>query len=269
VELEHFAAEPDFWRDIYTGSNGNVYSRIQQYRRSLVLAWIDELRLPAGSIALELGCGAGLTAVALAQRGLRVQALDATSAMVELAREQAAAAGVADRVEVNVGDAHELPFDAASVNLVVAMGLIPWLHDPRAALSEIARVLRPRGTVVVTCDNAHRLDHLLDPLWSKLLAPVRDAVGPLLPDSWRPRPAPVAAYHSVRQFDKLVVEAGLHPVKGQTFGFGPFTFLARSLLPERLGVRLHDRLQGAADRGAWLLSRTGAQYAVAARRGAS
>jgi ubiquinone/menaquinone biosynthesis C-methylase UbiE len=266
MELHHFAAESEFWRDIYTGSD--VYSRIQQYRRSLVLTWIDELRLPEGSVALELGCGAGLTAVALARRGLRVQALDATPAMVELAREQAAAAGLADSVAVSVGDAHELPFEGASVNLVVAMGLIPWLDDPRAALGEIARVLRPWGTVVITCDNARRLDHLLDPLWSKRLAVVRDAVGPLLPDSWRPAPAPTAEYHSISEFNDLVAAAGLQLIKGQTFGFGPFTFLARPVLPQRIGVRLNDRLQGAADRGSWPLGRIGAQYAVVARRGA-
>lgn len=261
---DFFAAESRFWRDIYTGRD--VYSRIQQYRKSLVLSWVDELGLRPGSAVLEVGCGAGLTAVALAQRGFRVHATDGVPAMVELAREQAAAAGVDDMLEVSLSDAQELGPDDNSFDLVVAIGLIPWLESPLTALREMARVLAPGGTLIVSCDNARRLDHLLDPMWSDRLAGVRTAIGKRLPASWRPRPVPDARYHSIEEFNDLLSAAGFRVEKGRTLGFGPFTFLSRPVLPQRLGVRLHERMQRAADRGAWILRRTGAQYVVVARK---
>jgi ubiquinone/menaquinone biosynthesis C-methylase UbiE len=261
---DFFAAESRFWRDIYTGRD--VYSRIQQYRKSLVLSWVEELGLPPGSAVLEVGCGAGLTAVGLAQRGLRVHATDGVPEMVELARQQAAAAGVDDRLEVTLSDAQELEAEDNTVDLVLAIGLIPWVESPLTAIREMARVLAPGGTLIVSCDNARRLDHLLDPMWSDRLAGVRTAVGKRLPSSWRPRPVPDAQYHSIQEFNDLLSAAGLRVENGCTFGFGPFTFLSRPVLPQRLGVRLHEGMQRAADRGARILRGTGAQYIVSARK---
>jgi ubiquinone/menaquinone biosynthesis C-methylase UbiE len=261
---DFFAAQSRFWRDIYSGDD--VYSRIQRYRKSLVLSWVEQLGLPAGSAVLEVGCGAGLTAVGLAQRGLRVHATDGVPAMVELALEQAAAAGVAEMLDVTRSDAQELPFEDDSFDLVVAMGLIPWVESPLMAMREMARVLLPGGRLIVSCDNRRRLDHLLDPIWSDRLAGMRSAVGKRLPPSWRPRAVPDARYHSIQDFNHLLSTAGFGAEKGQTFGFGPFTFLSRPLLPQRLGVRLHHRMQRAADHGSSVLGRTGAQYIVMARK---
>jgi ubiquinone/menaquinone biosynthesis C-methylase UbiE len=260
---DFFAAESGFWRDVYAGSD--VYSRILQYRRSLVLSWVDELRLPAGSAVLEVGCGAGLTAVDLARRGLRVRATDRVPAMVELTRQHAAAAGVSDTLEVTLGDARELDFDGDAFDLVLAIGLIPWVESPFTVMAEMSRVLRAGGMLLISCDNSRRLDHLLDPMWSGRLAGVRTAIGRRLPASWRPRPVPDAHYHSVEEFTELLSAAGFSAEKGQTFGFGPFTFLSRVVLPDGLGVRLHQRMQRASDRGARVLRNAGAQYIVLAR----
>jgi hypothetical protein len=49
-------------------------------------------------------------------------------------------------------------------------------------------------------------------------------------------------------------------------GFGPFSFLGRTLLPDPLGIRLHHRLQALADRGVAGLRSTGSQYVVLARK---
>ena len=79
---DYFADQSDFWREIY--GSGDVYALIHQERRAQMLAWVDELGLPRGSRVLDAGCGAGLAATALAQRGLRVHATDAVPDMVEL-----------------------------------------------------------------------------------------------------------------------------------------------------------------------------------------
>ena len=261
---EHFAAESDFWRAIYSADD--VYSVIHQYRQSLVLAWVDELGLPVGATALDVGCGAGLTAIELAERALRVEATDAVEAMVDLARRQAAAAGLSDVVHVTQADAHELAFDAGTFDLVTAMGVIPWLRSPSLALAEMQRVLKPGGVLLVNCDNAARLDHLLDPAWNRQLATARRCVATLVPGSWLPAPGAPVDQHSIHEFDRMLETAGLRKEKGKTFGFGPFTLFDRPMVPRRLEVRLHRRLQRAADRGSHLFGSRGAQYIVAARK---
>jgi 2-polyprenyl-3-methyl-5-hydroxy-6-metoxy-1,4-benzoquinol methylase len=261
---EYFSAEAEFWRAIYTA--GDVYGVIHQDRKSLVLAWVDELALPAGATALEVGCGAGLTAVELADRGLRVEATDAVQAMVDLARRHAAWAGLSDAVRVTRADAHQLTFDDGSFDLVLAMGVIPWLASPDVALREMARVLKPGGALLVNCDNAARLDHLVDPAWNRGLAGLRKLVAKLVPGSWLPAAGLPVGRHSIAEFDSLLSTAGLEKEKGTTFGFGPFTLFDRTLVPRRLEVPLHYRLQRRADRGSRLLGGRGAQYLVAARR---
>jgi SAM-dependent methyltransferase len=243
---DYFDAESAFWREIHTP--GDVYSLIREYRQSLALAWVDELDLQPGSAALDVGCGAGLTAIELAQRGLQVTATDHVGAMVDLAKEEAEAAGVGARVEVSVSDAQSLPFADACFELVVAMGLIPRLASPLAALCEIARVLKPDGTLIVSRETG--------------FASLRR----LLPPVWRPAAGPSAEMESVAEFDGLLWRTGFVKQEGHTFGFGPFAFAGGSVLSRRLGVRVQDWLQRAADRRRSSLKRPGTHYMVLARK---
>ncbi len=262
---DYFAAQSNFWSDIYRGED--VYALIHQQRRTQALAWVDDLGLPGESRVLDVGCGAGLAAAALAQRGLRVQASDAAPAMVDLARRHAEKTGVSDHVEFRTADVHKLPFEAASFDLVVALGVIPWLHSPYDAMKEIARVTRPGGSVILTCDNQKRLNYILDPRFNPRLARPREAIKRVFRRVNRlATPVGVVpSLHSPGEVDGLLGSAGLRKEKVRTLGFGPFTFLGRDVVPRALGVRLHQRLQAHADRGSSLSFR-GSQYLVHAKK---
>src|SRR2546421_6738338 len=81
----YFQSQSWFWREIY--ADNCVRADIIRDRHAAVLRWIDDLALPPGSQVLEIGCGAGFMAVALAQRGFRVQDIDSEEPMVVLARQ--------------------------------------------------------------------------------------------------------------------------------------------------------------------------------------
>ena len=101
----------------------------------------------AGDV-LELGTGAGANAAALLERYPRVSliATDVDPAMLDAATERLRPFG--ERVRVQQADATALPFDDGSFDAVVSLLMLHHVGDWRAALGEIARVLRPGGSLV-------------------------------------------------------------------------------------------------------------------------
>jgi SAM-dependent methyltransferase len=255
-----FQRDARHWADLYHDTS--VSSLIYQERRDRTLSWVENLGLAAGASALELGCGAGMLAVELARRGLRVSATDPAPAMVRLAQRHAVDA----EADVHVArvDAQHLGVANTAFELVVALGVVPWLHSPRAALFEMARVLRAGGYVIASADNRARLTHMIDPRYSPLLGPVRWLGRQVLREA--PRSGIRPKLHWVWEFDTLLDSVGLDKVSAVTIGFGPFTWLGHDLLPDALGRRIHRRLQCYADHTAPGLRWSGSQYLVLARK---
>jgi ubiquinone/menaquinone biosynthesis C-methylase UbiE len=253
------------WEDVR--QRDDPFSIIHQDRQARALDWIDDLRLPPGSPALEIGPGAGFMTVALAQRGFMVHAADTTPRLLDLARDRVAAAGVAARVRLMLADAHHLPFADHGFGLVVALGVVPWLRSAPLAVTEMARVLRPGGYLVLNADNPGRLALRLDPRHNPALAPARLAARSLLHSTGMQRPSGPAAVAARRraEFDAVLRDAGLELLKRSTFGFGPFTMFGLPVASGRAGLRLNARLQRLADQGVPGLRSAGAQYLVLAR----
>jgi 2-polyprenyl-3-methyl-5-hydroxy-6-metoxy-1,4-benzoquinol methylase len=263
---EFFSRASRFWSDIYTGDD--VYSVIHQRRRQITLDWLDALQLEGGLRALDAGCGGGAIALALAERGFEVDAVDSVESMVESARVKTFEAGLGGRVDVQQMDVQKLAFDEGSFEVVLALGVLPWVRSPPAVIAELARVTSPGGYVIANVDNSARLIHLLDPRFNPWIAPVRNVVkaGLLACGLRRPGSPPLSTELSRLEFDRLLAAAGLTPVKSKTFGFGVFTLLGRPILSDRLGVAVDRRLQRLADRGSPGLRSTGSQYLVLARK---
>jgi len=108
--------------------------------------------LHPGEVVLDLGSGAGADVLIAARRvapGGRVVGLDMTPEMVELARANAAAAGV-EGVEFLLGHLEEIPLPDASVDVVLSNCVINLAADKAVVLREAARVLRPGGRFAVS-----------------------------------------------------------------------------------------------------------------------
>ena len=94
--------------------------------------------------ALDIATGAGHTALAVAPRVARVVATDVTEAMLAAARDFLGSQGVRN-VDFEPADAEELPFLAASFDLVTCRIAAHHFPHPERFVSEVARVLRPGG----------------------------------------------------------------------------------------------------------------------------
>ena len=125
-----FEQRSAWWDHIYQESS--LEARIRRRRQQVALTWVEQLsRLhPAGLRVLEIGCGAGATAVELARRGHLVYALDRSPAMLQRTRNHAVTSGVGELVTPILGDAHRLLFPTGTFDLVLALGCCPGLRNP-------------------------------------------------------------------------------------------------------------------------------------------
>src|SRR5260370_35275021 len=98
----YFATNALTWHNMYT--RNDLWGDIHQRRLASFLSWVDRLNLNLDTPVADIGCGAGMSTLALAQRGYFVESTDGAAAKNELARENAAAAGVQSRVKAQVGD---------------------------------------------------------------------------------------------------------------------------------------------------------------------
>ncbi|TDC64008.1 methyltransferase domain-containing protein [Streptomyces hainanensis] len=117
---------------------------VGDYRRRALAA----LRLAPGHTVLDLGCGPGTAFDALARRvtpGGRVIGIDHDPRMVREARRRAAGAA---GIEALAADVHRLPLPDRSMDRARTDRVLQHVADPRQALAEARRVLRPGGLLV-------------------------------------------------------------------------------------------------------------------------
>jgi ubiquinone/menaquinone biosynthesis C-methylase UbiE len=137
-------------------------------------AIIDRMREAArvgpGSTVLDVACGPGLVALALAPGAGQVTGLDLTPAMLAKARELQQQSGLAN-LTWQEGRADALPYPEGSFDVVLTRFSFHHFTDPAKVLAEMVRVCRPGGRVVV-CDvytrpeqaaEYDRLERLRDP----------------------------------------------------------------------------------------------------------
>ena len=101
-----------------------------------------------GRDVLDLGCSGGFMAEALAARGARVTGIDPAEGAIAAARAHARAQGLRIGYDLGVGEA--LPYDAASFDAVVCVDVLEHVADLHKVMSQVARVLRPGGTIAIT-----------------------------------------------------------------------------------------------------------------------
>ncbi|MCC7242299.1 MAG: methyltransferase domain-containing protein [Acidobacteria bacterium] len=134
-----------------TATNSNpaeVYDRF--FVPALFAQWGPRVAAAAqiapGDHALDVGCGTGVLALAVAERALpagRVVGLDASEEMLGVARRKSSA------IEWVPGKAESLPFEDASFDAVLSQVALMLFEQPVGALRQMWRMLRPGGRLVV------------------------------------------------------------------------------------------------------------------------
>lgn len=134
-------------------TEGYLVTKDDLYDRTM--PWLGYMDFPAfvsevfrvaqpgpGRRILDLGCGKGFLAIALAHRGCEVVAIDISPKSIELAKQRADAAGVADKIDFQVMDCEQLEFPDDSFDAVIG-GFVLHHLDLEKVSAEISRVVRP------------------------------------------------------------------------------------------------------------------------------
>ena len=110
-----------------------------------VAADVAAAGLPAGAVVLDVGTGPGRVPRLIAQACPQVTVLgiDLSAEMIARASSVAAASPQTERITFQVANVAELPFEDASIDLVISSISLHHWDDPAAGLRDVVRVLRP------------------------------------------------------------------------------------------------------------------------------
>ena len=161
---DEFFLDPRVVRRSFDRASGtyDAAAAVQAEIRARLLERLDIVRLQPTAV-LDLGAGTGYASRELKRRysGAQVIALDSSLAML---RASAGQQRFLRRFSPVCADAHRLPLQSQSFDLVLSNLLIEWCHDPDAVFAEVARVLRPKGLFTFTTLGPDTLKELRD-LW--------------------------------------------------------------------------------------------------------
>lgn len=137
------------WADSVAGRMELLYSPGRTWEAT-ARALIGLLEL--GDV-LDIGSGDGVLAELIAEHAKSVTCLDVSAAVLEAARERLHAF---PHISYRQADMHELPFADSSYDQVFLMHALTYTREPERVLAQAARVLRPRGRLVIAALAAHK-----------------------------------------------------------------------------------------------------------------
>lgn len=129
-----------------TWMSGN-YATFATYLLDGALDFLASCNIPPNVKVLDVACGAGQTALPMAQNGINVTGIDIATNLIEEARKRAQAEGL--QVQFDEGDAEELPYEDASFDVVFSLMGAMFAPQPQKVAAELARVCRPGGRIIM------------------------------------------------------------------------------------------------------------------------
>jgi ubiquinone biosynthesis O-methyltransferase len=126
----------------------------QQTVRSRMV--ISMLEAKPNEVILDVGCGNGRDLIQLATKGCKCVGIDLSSKMIEEARKELLKNNI-EGVKLEIGDATNLRFSNQIFDKVFASEVLEHIPDYNKAISEMARVLKPSGCLVITTPNRRSL----------------------------------------------------------------------------------------------------------------
>ena len=128
-------------------STGRAYDEISRGISEGIRHCVMRLDPKPGQRIVDIATGTGMTARCISRSGAEVTGVDIADGLLEAARQLSEKEGLS--IDWQLGDAEKLPFDEASFDAAASTFGIMFATDQDAAISELARVVRPGGLVAI------------------------------------------------------------------------------------------------------------------------
>jgi ubiquinone biosynthesis O-methyltransferase len=137
---------------INKGFNKNYKPRDVKFKKYLGL-----LEMKRGDRVLDVGCGTGVFLARIAQTwGIDAVGVDISKNSIALAKSLKLNSGMTSRLRFQTAEATKLPFKDKSFDHVLSFDVLEHVRDQKEALSEMVRVLKPSGSLLIYTINKHQ-----------------------------------------------------------------------------------------------------------------
>ena len=126
----------------------------------LAFDWVGSRFTPCEQV-LDVGCGTGAHAIRLARRGLRVAGVDLSEVALQVGSQKIAAAGLQGSVATSRQDVLGLALSQGAVGCVLCWGVLMHVPDLEGAITELRRVMKKGGVLVLSEVNARSVESIL------------------------------------------------------------------------------------------------------------
>lgn len=184
--VESSLARPDIHQEWESRYRESDVRRMQEESLERVIGLV---RARPGAFVLDVGCGSGFNAIHLARLGFQVLAVDFSEVVLANARAHTRTAGFDDRIDIDNEDLTALSLHDSSADHVLCWGVLMHIPAVEAAVSELSRVLRPGGALIVCEGNMHALDELALRVLDRFGRTVSRRRMPAGTERWRQTPA--------------------------------------------------------------------------------
>jgi ubiquinone/menaquinone biosynthesis C-methylase UbiE len=260
----YFSDSVRYWEESYDDSQqqSEEFSKYaKNKRKKIVLAYLDAYARQLRLTVLDIGCGPGVFMQEAARRGHRISGIDISNEMLGRAKDKLKQYdGLASCQQADI---ENMPFGNETSDVVMCLGVLPYLRNDRGAIKEIDRVLKRGGMVIIVLSNLMKLGNVLDPyyylvrIWQYLwYMSVGKRVAPFKAmdtHSFGKNRVFNIRRHRIQQARAMFSSYGKVPEENITpIEYGPLTFWRRKLLPDNLSIKLSEWLSGLSCKWTWL-----------------
>ena len=231
----------DYWESIYGRQD---FSGVCLRRRmNQALSWLDNSNLSKNSKILDVGCGAGMMAKEVGNRGYEILGMDYSYNMIKRAK---VICNTKFAINFFQGDVESLPFKDSVFDMVLCLGVITYLKSEERALHEMSRVLKPDGTLILSIVNKVSLAKCLD-ISVLLKRRVQKIVSNRIV-SLKKRARIKKNYFALKSYlipnlrNSLKI-AGFTELDWMAIQYGPFTFFGRNIFSEGINISITTFLE--------------------------
>ena len=141
----HTHGSHESWEEVYKDLDLSYSEETDTQGKLFEIVKVEFLKelFPKKAKMLEVGCGSAFVSLYFTKRGFQVSCLDINKFILEVAKKNFKKERV--KGEFVVGDAEKLPFKSQEFDIVTSFGLLEHFENPKNAISEMVRVLKPNG----------------------------------------------------------------------------------------------------------------------------